>query len=62
MVIGNSSVEVELILADIPGAELSEPLERHLVAALHWWLLCRGIKACTSIRKKGSYGKDSYAG
>jgi hypothetical protein len=44
--------EVFLLPADIPGAELSEPLEKHPVAALRWWLLCRGIKISTSVRKK----------
>lgn len=44
--------EVALTAADIPGAELSEPWEKHPVAALKWWLLCRGIKAPTSMRKK----------
>ncbi len=44
--------EVVLTAADIPGAELSEPLDKHPVAALRWWLLCRGIKVPTSNRKK----------
>ena len=47
-----SAEEVVLLPADIPGAELSEPLEKHQVAALRWWLLCRGIKVSTSVRKK----------
>ena len=47
-----SNEEVVLLHTDIPGAELSEPLEKHTVAALRWWLMCRGIKAFTSIRKK----------
>ena len=47
-----SAEEVVLLPADILGAELSEPLEKHTVAALHWWLLCRGIKVFTSVRKK----------
>ena len=50
--VGDSTVEVVLLPADIPGAELSEPLEKHPVAALRWWLLCRGIKVSTSVRKK----------
>ncbi len=25
------------------GAELSEPWDKHPVAALKWWLLCRGL-------------------
>ena len=44
--------EVTLTAADIPGAELSQPVEKHAVAALRWWLLCRGIKAPTSMKKK----------
>ena len=42
---------VELKDTDIPGAHLDEPLEAHNVAALRWWLLCRGIRASTSLRK-----------
>ena len=37
-------ISVTLSAADIPGADLSEPLESHAVASLRWWLLCRGIK------------------
>ncbi len=40
----DEEVRVELTAADIPGAELSEPLEGHGVPALKWWLTCRGIK------------------
>ena len=43
---------VSLSAGDIPGAELTEPLDKHPVAALRWWLLCRGIKIPTSVRKK----------
>ena len=39
---GQSSVELND--TDIPGAHLDEPFEAHNVAALRWWLLCRGIK------------------
>ena len=35
---------VTLTAADIPGAHLCEPYDKHTVAALRWWLLCRGIK------------------
>ena len=38
-----SKSSVELNDTDIPGAHLDEPLEAHNVAALRWWLLCRGI-------------------
>ena len=44
--------EVTLTPADIPGAMLAEPLEKHPVVALRWWLLCRGVKASTAMRKK----------
>jgi hypothetical protein len=38
-------MEMTLCAADIPGAELAEPFEKHPVPSLRWWLLCRGIKA-----------------
>ena len=41
---------VKLKDTDIPGAHLDAPLEAHNVAALRWWLLCRGIRASTSLR------------
>ena len=44
--------EITLTAADIPRDELSEPLDKHPVAALQWWLLCRGIKIATSAKKK----------
>lgn len=49
---GASLEEVRLSAADIPGAELSEPFDQHTVAALRWWLLCRGMKVATSMKKK----------
>ena len=49
---GTSSKATELTAADIPGAELSEPLDKHPFAALHWWMLCRGTKVPTSMKKK----------
>ncbi len=39
----DEEVRMELTAADIPGAELGEPLEGHGVPALKWWLTCRGI-------------------
>ena len=42
---------VKLTAEDIPGAELKEPLERHGIPALQWWLLCRGIKTPLTCRK-----------
>ena len=35
--------------ADIPGAEFGKPFDKHTVAAMHWWLLCRGIKAPSNL-------------
>lgn len=43
---------IELTDADIPGAHLEEPLDSHNVAALRWWLVCRGIKALSTLRKQ----------
>ena len=43
---------VELTEADIPGATLNEPLERHAIPELKWWLLCHGICAPASIKKQ----------
>ena len=40
--------EVTFSPEDIPGAVLSPPFEKHTVAALRWWLLCRAIRAPTS--------------
>ena len=45
-------MEATLCAADIPGAELAEPFEKHPVPSLCWWLLCRGIKAPASWKKK----------
>ena len=33
--------EVTLTAADIPGAELPDPLEKHSVTSLRWWLESR---------------------
>ncbi len=52
---GESSTTVEEIMltaVGIPGAELSEPLDKHPVAALRWWLLCRGIEVPNSTKEK----------
>lgn len=37
---------------DIPGADLSELFEQYTISALHWWLLCRGIKVPSYIVEK----------
>jgi hypothetical protein len=43
---------IELTDADIPGAHLEEPLDSHNVAALRWWLVCRGMKPSSTLRKQ----------
>ena len=43
---------VVLTPADIPRVDLSEPYEAHAIPGLKRWLLCRGIKAQTSWKKK----------
>ena len=43
---------VTLSVEDTPRAELTEPLDKHPVASLRWWLLCRGIKSPQSLMKK----------
>ena len=48
---GATLVMVELDKNDIPGAALSAPLQSHTVPELKWWLLCRGIKPSTSLKK-----------
>ena len=45
-------LQVTLSPEDIPGAILSKPYEKHTMPALRWWLLCRGIKAPASWRKR----------
>ena len=48
------SPEVCVVLTeqDIPGAALNyDRLETCTVAALRWWLLCRGISVRTSLKK-----------
>ena len=47
-----SSPEVILTPEDIPGAVLAEPYTKHTTAALHWWLLCRGVKDPSSLKKQ----------
>ena len=41
--------EVSLNAEDIPGAVLTDPLDKHKVPSLRWWLLCRGIIAPQSL-------------
>ena len=51
-VVMSNEVVVELTAKDIPGADLSEPLESHTVPSLRWWLLCCGIKVPASVKKQ----------
>ena len=39
-----SAKEVEITLTpwDIPGADLSEPFDKHTVSQLRWWACCVG--------------------
>jgi hypothetical protein len=48
---------VELFPADIPGAELQEPLEKHTVPALKWWLTCRNCSVPSSSKKSALISK-----
>ena len=48
---GGSDTTLHLTEDDIPGASLTEPLERHTVPELTWWLLCRGISVPKSWKK-----------
>ena len=43
-------LDIELTPADIPGAELLEPLEKYTVPALKWWMTCRGNAVPSSIK------------
>ena len=45
-------IVVKLTEADIPGARLEEPLDKHNMSALRWWLQCHGIKFLTSWKKE----------
>ena len=45
------AIDVELTESDIPGASLNEPLDRHTIPELKWWLLCRGVTVSSSIKK-----------
>ena len=47
-----SHTGITLTEDDIPGASLSEPLDKHTVSPLRWWLLWRGINSPTSLKKK----------
>ena len=45
----NGSISLEVILS---ANDFPEPYEKQTESALHSWLLCRGIKAPTSWKKK----------
>ena len=47
----SAQIGIRLTLADIPGAELEEPLESHTMPELRRQLQCRGITAPTSWKK-----------
>ena len=48
----NSQQVVHLTEADVPGASLTEPLERQSVPSLRRWLLCHEVEMPCSARKK----------
>jgi len=50
--IGGTAATITLEPSDIPGAVLEESFEAHAMPALRLWLLCRGIKAPVSWKKK----------
>ena len=45
---------------DIPGPVLYKPFARHTAAALRWWLLCRGVKVPSSLKKQLVLDKYVY--
>ena len=47
-----ATVVIQLSEHDIPGAFLSEPIDRHTMPELRWWLLCGGVKVPASWNKK----------
>ena len=47
----DGGVSVELTEDDIDGAKLDEPLEKHNILSLKYWLLCRGIKSPSATKK-----------
>ena len=46
-----SAKEVEIMLtpSDIPGADPSEPFDKHAVSQLRWWLLESGEKITAAL-------------
>ena len=46
----SSLLAIKVTAEDIPGAKLEEPLARHSVPALQWWLIWRGIKTPSTWR------------
>ena len=47
-----SSTQIFLSPENIPGAVLAEPYTKYTAAALRWWLLCRGVKIPSSLKKQ----------
>ena len=45
----SSQLVVQLTEADVSGASLEEPMDKHSIPALKQWLLCRGIEISTSL-------------
>lgn len=58
---GSEPSSVEVAGADVPGAALDEPLDRHNVAALRWWLQCHGIKPVPSWKKQQLISSFTHA-
>ena len=49
---GLSQQVAQLTEVDVPGAPLVEPMDKHSIPALKWWLLlCYNIKMPSSVRK-----------
>lgn len=42
--------DIQLTEQDIPGTHLDEPLEKHSVKSLHWWLQCHGETALKKVQ------------
>ena len=55
----SSVQDMVLTPADIPGADLSQPFDSHTMPALRW-LLCRGISAPSSWKKKKLIDRFAY--
>ena len=47
-----STITAILTEDDIPGAKLTEPIDRYTVPELKWWLICRSVQVQASWTKK----------